>query len=150
MPEQDVLIRVRHRVPRVGHPERAEEHRVIAREVDALAAERDHRERHVDGTLQEARALLPDPEERELDLDLVEEALGRGQDPRALRCVGVEHHGQELEGGGPLGDGAGLTAEGGELDVGVDQGDHMATLGRHRGKGQAGRSGAHHRHLLAL
>ena len=56
--------------------------------------------------------------------ELGEEPLRGGEDPGALRGVRVDDHGQQLERGGPLGHGAGLATEGGELDVGVDLGDH--------------------------
>jgi hypothetical protein len=73
--EQDVAVDVAHRVPGVGHPERAEEHGVITCNVHALAAQREERKRDMDGPLEEALALLPDAERRKLDADLVEEAL---------------------------------------------------------------------------
>jgi len=72
--KEDVLVVVRHAVPRIGDPERAEEDGVIAREVDALPAERDEEQQRMNRELELALPLLLDPEFRKLRMNLGHQA----------------------------------------------------------------------------
>ena len=73
--EENVALEIVHPLPCVGHVQPPEHRRVIAGEVDALAAAGDDREEHGDGALEAGVPLLPDLEPGKLVSDLGEQLL---------------------------------------------------------------------------
>ena len=66
-------------------------------------------------------------------LERMQDAAGRGQDPRRLVGVRVDHHRRQVEHGEPLREGAGVSVQGGEQEVARGIGRHQPeTVARRR------------------